>query len=164
MVWDAATRNRLIAHRIAVEGLLADANLSSSVDFSLSHDGKRAAVAVTCYPRQDGQALGGPQGFIGRGSQKDRSVIHVIDVDRKKVIFETGKKEDGEWSTPTAKLSNDGRKLLSHTGRVGGGVRLTAWNLDAPKQEPVIIDNSGEGRFSPDGSRIHGQERGERSS
>jgi serine/threonine protein kinase/WD40 repeat protein len=161
-VWDAATRKLLLSHQIAVEGLPADANLSSSssVDFSLSNDGKRMAVAVTCYHPRDGQqGIGGGQGFARPNSEKDRSVIHVIDVDSKKVVFKTGKKEDGEWSTPTARLSRDGRKLLSYTAavpRVVGGLgRITVWDLDSPNTEPVIIDNTMAGSFSPDGSRVH---------
>jgi serine/threonine protein kinase/WD40 repeat protein len=158
-VWDAATRKLLLPHPIAVEGLPAAADLRVSGDFSMSRDGKRAAVTVACYPRMEREGPGGPQGAVSAypGSEKDRWVIHVIAVDRKKVIFKAGKKEDGEWTYPSVRLSRDGRRLLNDTARVGGAAgtnRITVWDLDSPDKEPVIIDNTTRCLFSPDGSRV----------
>jgi serine/threonine protein kinase/WD40 repeat protein len=165
-VWDAATRKRLLSHPIAVEGLPPDARVNYSSNFSLSHDGKRAAVAGTCYPIPEGERLGGGFGPWLFDSEKDRSAIHVIEVDTKKVIFTDGKKEDSEWTNPRVQLSRDGRKLLSSMSpvRAGEGAslgRITVWDLDSPGKEPVVIENVAGGTFSPDGARVHGQTRTE---
>jgi serine/threonine protein kinase/WD40 repeat protein len=165
-VWDAATRKLLLSHTIAIEGLPAGADLSSWADFSLSRDGKRAAVGVAYYPRAEREGLGGPQRFVNPypRSEKDRWVVHVIDVDSKKVIFNSGKNEDGEWSSASPRLSRDGRKLLIDTARVGGADgtgRITVWDLGSTDKEPAIIDNATWCLFSPDGSRVHGHTRTE---
>jgi serine/threonine protein kinase/WD40 repeat protein len=156
-VWDASTRKLLLSHPISVEGLPAAAEFTSWGDFSLSTDGKRAAVAMCCYHRAEGNDSGVPVG--GRdpnpSSDKDRWVIHVIDVDSKKVIFTAEKKEDGESSGASVRLSRDGRRLLSDSGRLAARTRrITVWDLDSPDKQPVIIDNATRCLFSPDGSRV----------
>jgi serine/threonine protein kinase len=163
-VWDAATRTLLLEHQIAFEGLPAGADLNSWADFSLSQDGKRAAVAVAYYPRVEREGIVGPPSVLYPRSKKDRWVIHVIDVDSKKVIFNSGKKEDSEWTSASARLSRDGRRLLIDTARVDGADgtgRITVWDLDSTDKEPAIIDNAAWCLFSPDGSRVHGHTRAE---
>jgi serine/threonine protein kinase/WD40 repeat protein len=158
-VWDAATRKLLLPHPVAVEGLPAATDLSSWGDFSASYDGKRVAVALTCAPQVIREGPGGPQVFVSPdlNSEKSRWMIHVIDVESKKVIFKEGRKEDGEWISPSVRLSRDGRKLLGDTRRIGGAAgtnRITVWDLDSPDKKPVVIDNATRCLFSPDGSRV----------
>src|SRR5262249_21083771 len=117
------------------------------------------AVALACYPRaeRNGSGVPGDDWDPYPRSKKDRWVIHVIDVDSKKVIFRAGKKEDGEWSSPSVRLSRDGRRLMNDTACVGGAAgahRIAVWDLESPDKEPVIIDNTTRCLFSPDGSRV----------
>jgi len=156
-VWDAATRKLLHSHPIAVEGLPAG-DFTPWGDYSLSHDGKRVAVALNCAPRVVREGPGGLQVVLTNfDSEKHRWMIHVIDVDSKEVILKEGKKEDGEWINASVRLSRDGRRLMNDTGRVGGADgtgRITVWDLDSPDEKPVVIENAARCLFSPDGSRV----------
>jgi WD40 repeat protein len=158
-VWDAATRKRLLSHPVAVEGLPAATELSSWGDFSMSYDGKRVAVALTCVPQVVREGPGGQQVFVSPdlNSEKNRWMIYVMDVDSNDVLFKEGKKEDGEWISPSVRLSRDGRKIICDTRRIGGAAdthQITVWDLDFPDKKPVIIDNATRCLFSPDGSRV----------
>src|SRR5262249_30069297 len=109
-VGDVATRKQLLSQSIPVDGLEKGRRYSVSSSLSLSHDGKRAAVAVTLTPTMP---------FDGETVQRlprlpSKSMVRVWDVESGEVLFKSDKDLSGTGER-VARLSRDGHKLLTHT-------------------------------------------------
>jgi WD40 repeat protein/tRNA A-37 threonylcarbamoyl transferase component Bud32 len=161
-VWDVATRKLLLNYELA-----EDEGTSGIRGHTWSDDGKVVLLRGTIISKN--RPTPGSRGPRGRaGSTPQEGWVRVLEVDGGKVLFDPRKELREAHVSPTAFMSGDGRKLVTHDSEkplfsredpevVFASLRCKVWDLGGADRKPVTIKGAVIRSLSPDGSRLFGR-------